>query len=91
MARKFDQLPARVREIRAEKFGLDGVGVANAAQALGIPEQTWAHIEEGVSVPPWVLLQFLALTGAEPQWLLTGEGERYRAHAHSQGSHQGTA
>jgi hypothetical protein len=91
MATKFDQLPARIREIRAEKFGLGGGGVANAAQALGIPDRTWAHIEDGVSAPAWVLLQFLVLTGAEPRWLLTGEGERDRAHAPSQGSHRGTA
>ena len=89
MATKFDLLPARVRAVRVEKFGPDGV--TDVAQALGIPNRTWMHIESGVMVPPRILLQFLTLTGAEPLWLLTGEGERYRPHATSQRSDLSTA
>ena len=46
------------------------------AEALGIPARTWAHYESGVTIPGLVLLRFIDATGAEPYWLLTGEGER---------------
>jgi hypothetical protein len=69
-------LGSRVREIRLEKFGVDGV--ANVAQAMNLPVRTWEHFESGVTIPGWTPLEFIELTGALPHWLLTGEGERYR-------------
>jgi hypothetical protein len=69
-------LASRVREIRLETFGDDGI--ATLAQAMNIPTRTWEHFENGVTIPAWILLQFIELTGVEPHWLLTGEGERYR-------------
>jgi hypothetical protein len=66
----------RLREIRLAKFGEDGV--AALAWALKIPARTWEHFEAGVTVPAEIILEFIALTGAEPHWLLTGEGDRYR-------------
>jgi hypothetical protein len=71
-----DLLASRVREIRAEKFGTDGV--ASLAKALNIAAPTWENFENGVLIPGWILLQFIALTGVEPVWLLTGKGDRYR-------------
>ena len=69
-----DDLCVRVREIRVERFGNDGI--ATLAQALDIPARTWEHFENGVTIPAWIILQFIEITGVEPHWLLTGEGER---------------
>ena len=73
------ELSRRIREIRVAKFGEEGV--ATLATVLKIPARTWQHFENGVVVPAWVILQFIELTGADPHWLLTGEGEHYRVHS----------
>ncbi len=70
--------PARLREIRDEIFGDHAGGIAQLAEALGIPRRTWENYETGAVVPDVVVLKFVSLTGAEPRWLLSGEGERYR-------------
>jgi hypothetical protein len=69
-------LASRVREIRVEQFGAEGV--ASLSQAMNIPSRTWEHFENGVMIPAWIILRFIELTGVEPHWLLTGKGERYR-------------
>jgi hypothetical protein len=69
-------LARRVAELRRETYGEHGGG--RLADALGLPERTWANYEAGVSIPAAVILGLIALTGAEPNWLLTGEGDRYR-------------
>jgi type IV secretory pathway TrbD component len=66
-------LGVRLREIREELYG-DGADVL--AAALGLPERTWLNYECGVVMPAIVLLQFIVLTGADPHWLLGGEGRR---------------
>ena len=71
-----DLLAARVREIRVEKFGDEGI--AYLSQAMNVPARTWEHFENGVMMPAWILLQFIQITGVEPGWLLTGKGDRYR-------------
>jgi hypothetical protein len=48
------------------------------AEDLGIPTRTWARYESGAPIPGLVLLRFIEVAGVEPQWLLTGEGRRYR-------------
>jgi hypothetical protein len=73
---KTDSLADRVRKIRNEAFGRDGV--APLAQVIGIPPRTWENYERGVTIPARVMLQFIEITCVEPHWLLTGEGERYR-------------
>ena len=78
-----DVLASRVREIRMEEFGADG---ANLAHALEIPVRTWNHYESGVTIPACVLLEFIELTGVEPRWLLTGQGDPYRARSIKPGS-----
>ena len=70
---KTDAFAARVREVRAEFFGDNGIDAL--ATAVGVPANTWRNYERGVTMPAYVLLEFLALTGANPNWLLTGEGE----------------
>jgi len=77
MQKENDLLSTRVRLIRVEKYGEDGVSAIS--RALKIPARTWENYEGGVTIPARHLLQFIEITGVEPHWLLTGEGERYRA------------
>ena len=72
-----DDLASRIRLIRLETYGEDGI--TDLAEALGLPARTWRNFEDGVRIPGEVLLRFLLLTGAEPHWLLTGEGDKYRS------------
>jgi hypothetical protein len=74
-----NELAFRVREIRLEIFGDDGV--ATLAQAMNIPARTWKHFENGVAMPAGILLQFIEITRVEPHWLLSGNGDRYRVGA----------
>ena len=48
------------------------------ARRLNLPARTWYNYETGVTVPAEVLLGFIDQTGANPIWLLSGEGPRYR-------------
>lgn len=68
-------LARRVREVRVERFGEQGV--ATMAALLRIPARTWSNYEAGVTIPATVILRFLLITGSNPEWLLTGVGERY--------------
>jgi hypothetical protein len=68
-------LSRRLREVREELFGVHGGPLL--ADELGLPYRTWSNYEMGVVVPAVVLLRFVELTGANPRWLLRGEGERY--------------
>ena len=70
-------LARRVRQIRLECFGPDGVPAL--AEALGIPEQTWVNYERGVTLSARTVLALMEATDVHPHWLLTGEGERYTA------------
>lgn len=76
MSRDGDELSPRVREIRRDKYGEDGI--ATLSQAMSIPAATWENFENGVMIPARIILKFIELTGVEPGWLLTGEGPRYR-------------
>jgi hypothetical protein len=69
------ELAGRLREIREEIYGLDSIPVLS--EALGIPAWTWSNFESGVVIPGLLLLRFMALTGAHPRWLLTGEGPKF--------------
>jgi hypothetical protein len=69
-------LSRRLREIRQEIFGEHGG--PELARRLNLPARTWYNYETGVTVPAEVLLGFIDQTGANPTWLLTGEGSRYR-------------
>jgi hypothetical protein len=66
----------RLREIRQELFGEHGG--PELARRLNLPARTWYNYETGVTVPAEVLLGFIDQTGANPVWLLSGEGEHYR-------------
>jgi hypothetical protein len=70
-------LAGRVREIRLERFGEHGGPML--ADALELPFRTWMNYESGVTIPAPVVLRFIEVTGADPRWLLGGEGEKYAA------------
>ncbi len=69
-------LSRRLREIRQELFGEHGG--PELARRLNLPARTWYNYETGVTVPAEVLLGFIDQTGANPVWLLGGEGPKYR-------------
>jgi hypothetical protein len=69
-------LSRRLREIRQELFG--DHGGPELARRLTLPARTWYNYETGVTVPAEVLLTFIDQTGANPLWLLSGEGPKYR-------------
>jgi hypothetical protein len=70
-------LADRLRQIRVELYGENGVPIL--AEVLGIPDRTWSNYESGVTLPAHIVLVFIQQTAANPQWLLTGNGERYTA------------
>ncbi len=65
----------RIQEIREESFGVNGGPML--AEDLGLPFRTWLNYEGGCTIPAQVILLFIERTGADPHWLLTGEGEKY--------------
>ena len=67
-------LARRVHEIRHYLYGENGL--EGLARALGVPVPTWLNYERGVSMPAEVLLDFMEVTGVDPRWLRTGEGDR---------------
>jgi hypothetical protein len=69
-------LSRRLREVRQEVLG--DHGGPELARRLSLPARTWYNYETGVTVPAEVLLGFIEQTGANPIWLLTGEGSKYR-------------
>ncbi|WP_435016823.1 hypothetical protein TA3x_004402 [Tundrisphaera sp. TA3] len=69
-------LASRVREIREELFGEHGGPML--ALEVGVPFRTWMNYEDGCTIPAQAILRFLEVTNAEPHWLLTGEGKKYR-------------
>jgi transcriptional regulator with XRE-family HTH domain len=70
-------LAARIRLIRIDSAGDGPEGVARLAETLGLPPQTWANYEGGVTIPALVILDLICLTGVSPRWLLDGRGEAY--------------
>ncbi len=67
---------SRVREIRVDQYGEEGVPLI--ATELNLPTRTWLNYEAGCTIPALVILHFIDLTSANPRWLLTGRGEKYR-------------
>jgi hypothetical protein len=69
-------LARRFIEVRRDLYGDHGGPLM--AKAMNLPFRTWANYEAGVVMPAHILLVFLEVTGVDPRWLLTGEGESYR-------------
>jgi len=60
-----------------EVYGEDGIDTIG--EKLGVAPRTWQGYEEvGEVMPAQTLLRFIELTGADPLWLMRGEGRRYR-------------
>ncbi len=70
---QFDPLALRVREVRRKLYGERGAPLL--AEDLELPARTWLNYESGVVIPATVILRFIDLTGVEPRWLLTGQGD----------------
>jgi hypothetical protein len=68
-------LSRRLREIREELFGEEGVPLL--AEALHLSTLAWRNYEAGANIPARVLLRFLDISGASFLWLLRGEGGRF--------------
>jgi hypothetical protein len=66
------RLAARIREVRRELYGERGAPML--AEDLELPTRTWLNYESGVVIPAPVILRFIDVTGANPRWLLTGQG-----------------
>ena len=71
-----EQLARRIREIREERYGENGGPLL--AAAMEIPFRTLFNYEAGCTIPAMSILKFIEVTDANPHWLLTGEGPRYR-------------
>ena len=69
-------LARRLREVRVTLYGVHGG--PELSRLLGVPHRTWAHYEQGVTIPGEVLLAFVVETGIDPRWLLDGEGPMFR-------------
>ncbi|MFO0887881.1 MAG: S24 family peptidase [Isosphaeraceae bacterium] len=69
-------LSRRLREIRQELFG--DHGGPELARRLGLTPRIWYNYETGVTVPAEILLAFIEQTGANPSYLISGEGPKYR-------------
>jgi hypothetical protein len=74
-------LAQRVREVRDDLYG--PYGAQFLADDLGLPLETWANYERGVTIPAEVILMLIHATGVCPHWLLTGRGPKYPARSPS--------
>jgi hypothetical protein len=74
--RNKSELASRLREVRVELFGWDGI--SELARLLQVPPRTWVNYENGVTIPGEVLLAFVDATRADPVWLMTGAGPMFR-------------
>jgi hypothetical protein len=70
------ELAGRVRIVRQELYGAHGGPWL--AKRMGMPFRSWLGFESGQEIPAEQILRFIEVTGAEPRWLLKGEGQRYR-------------
>jgi hypothetical protein len=76
---EYATLSERVQAVRVQLFGESGGPVL--AELLGIPQRRLARIEAGGPIPGEIILKLIDVTGVNPRWLLSGEGERYGAPA----------
>jgi helix-turn-helix protein len=69
-------LSERFRVVCLDVFGQYGGPIL--ARRLRVPQSTLARLEAGRPIPGVLVLKLIEATGVNPQWLLYGEGERYR-------------
>lgn len=68
-------LSERLRDLRKDMYGEDGAQFL--ADLLAIPFQTWLNYESGVTVPAEIILEPIVTARVSPEWLLTGQAEKY--------------
>jgi hypothetical protein len=68
-------LAQRVLEIRLELYGEKGG--PKLAHAMDVPSRTWRNYETGITIPALVILLFIRITGVRPEWLLSGQRQRF--------------
>ncbi len=66
----------RLREVRETVFG--GPDLTALCDLMGVSDEQWMAYEGGGAMPTEIALLFIAATGVQPHWLLTGRGDRYR-------------
>jgi hypothetical protein len=69
-------LPERLRAIRIDLFG--EFGRPALAELLRISDRRLERFETGSPIPAEIILILMEVTGANPRWLQSGAGERYR-------------
>ena len=70
-------IATRLIQVRRELYGEHGL--PELARLIEVPARTLFNYESGVTMPGEILLRFLDVTGADPHWLLHGEGSTYLA------------
>jgi hypothetical protein len=70
-------LAERLVALRSELHG--NRGAPQLARQLGIPCRTWQNYETGVTIPAEVILKIIKLTSVEAEWLLDGNGPKFRS------------
>ena len=71
------KLAGRIKTVRVDLFGIHGGPLL--ARELKVPFRTWREYEDGLTIPAQTILRFIEVTNADPHWLLTGEGTRFRS------------
>jgi hypothetical protein len=74
--RSHRDLADRLHAVRLAIYGVHGG--PELARLLGLPCRTWFNYEQGIKIPGEILLAFVVATGADPCWLLHGEGPMFR-------------
>ena len=72
---EYSTISERMRAVRVDLFGEDGGWLL--AILLGISERKLTRLETHGPIPGHTILAFIEATKANPDWLLSGEGERY--------------
>ena len=67
-------LSERIRAVRLDLFG--ECGGPMLATLLGVTQRKLMRMEAGGPMPDWLILKLIEVTGANPDWLLSGEGPR---------------
>ena len=65
----------RLRDVRICWYGEHGAQFF--ADAIGIPLRTWLNYESGITVPGDIMLGVVVMTRVNPEWLLSGRGEKF--------------
>ena len=68
-------LSERIRLVRIDLFGEHGGRLL--AGLLRVPQRDLTRMEAGGPIPGLLILRLIEVTGVNPNWLLSGEGDRY--------------